>query len=251
MTYCLAITVDDGLVFASDSRTNAGVDQLSTYSKQFHFENPGERAFVLLTAGNLATSQAVVAQMKQDIRHGESPSLFTVNSMGEAAEYLGSVLRGQQRKHAEAVVQAGFSAEATFIIGGQVGDRGPKMYLVYPQGNFITTSQQTPFLQIGEFKYGKAILDRIIRPATGLDEAARCALVSIDSTMRSNASVGPPVELLCYRRDSLRLEHYLNLGEDDPYLLEVKRAWNMRITEAFHALPHFQWSGLPQRPRFE
>lgn len=251
MTYCLAIAVNEGLVFASDSRTNAGVDHVATYGKMHTFGIEGDRQFVVLTSGNLATSQAVIAQLKQDIKHGDDVSLFTVTGMGDAAEYLGRVLRGQQRKHAEAVSQAGFSPDATFIIGGQVGDRGPKVYMVYPQGNYITTSQQTPFLQIGEFKYGKAILDRIVKHDTSLDEAARCALVSIDSTMRSNASVGPPVEVLCYQRNSLRLAHYLRLGEDDPYLLAVKRAWNENIVQAFLALPHFQWQGLPERPRFD
>ncbi len=250
MTYCVAISVEQGLVFASDSRTNAGVDHVATYGKMHTFGIDGDRQFVVLTSGNLATSQGVIAQLKQDIENGDPQSLFTVASMGEAAEYLGRVLRDQQQKHGEAVSQAGFSAEATFILGGQVGDRPTKLYLVYPQGNFITTSMQTPFLQIGEFKYGKAILDRIIRPDTALDEAARCALVSIDSTMRSNASVGPPVELLCYETDSLRLDRYLNLQEDDPYLLEVKRAWNQNITSAFNALPHFHWGTLPDRPRF-
>ena len=251
MTYCLAIAVDSGLVFASDSRTNAGVDNVATYGKMHTFGVEGDRQIVVLTAGNLATSQGVVAQIKQDIKNGAEESLFTVGGMGEAAEYLGRVLRGQQQKHGEAVAQAGFSAEATFIIGGQVGDRSPKLYLVYPQGNFITTSRQTPFLQIGESKYGKAILDRIIDHDTDLEEAARCALVSIDSTIRSNATVGPPIELLAYEADSLRLERYLNLGEDDAYLIEVKRSWNRNIVEAFRALPHFDWGQLPDRPRFD
>ena len=149
------------------------------------------------------------------------------------------------------MAQAGFNPDASFIIGGQVGDGAPTLYMVYPQGNYITTSLQTPFLQIGEFKYGKAILDRVIRPDTDLDEAARCALVSVDSTMRSNASVGPPIELLCYRTGSLMLENYLMLEEDDAYLLEIKRAWNESIVQAFRALPHFEWSALPDRPRFE
>lgn len=251
MTYCVAIAVEDGLVFASDSRTNAGVDNVATYGKMYTFGIDGDRQFVILTSGNLATSQGVIAQMKQDIKNGEEESLFTVNGVGDAAEYLGRVLRGHHSKHGEAVAQAGFSPDATFIIGGQVGDRGPKVYMVYPQGNYITTSVQTPFLQIGEFKYGKAILDRVVHWDTDLDEAARCALVSIDSTMRSNASVGPPLELLCYQRDSLRLDRYLLLHEDDPYLAEVKRSWNENIVRAFRALPHFEWSGLPERPRFE
>lgn len=251
MTYCVAITVEDGLVFASDSRTNAGVDNVATYGKMHTFGIDGDRQFVILTSGNLATSQGVLAQMKQDIKYSKEESLFTVQSMSEAAEYVGRVLRAHQVKHAEAVAQGGFSADASFLIGGQVGDRGPKIYMVYPQGNFITSSDQTPFLQIGEFKYGKAILDRIIHREMDLDAAARCALVSVDSTMRSNASVGPPVELLVYEAGSLRLERYLRLAEDDPYLLEIKRSWNENITRAFDALPHFDWSELPDRPRFD
>lgn len=248
MTYCLAISVDEGLVFASDSRTNAGVDHVASYGKMHAFGIDGDRQLVVLTSGNLATSQAVLAQVKQDIRNGAGESLFTVSGVGDAAEYLGQLVRAQQRKHAEAVSQAGFSPESTFIIGGQIGDRSPKIYLVYPQGNYITTSLDTPFLQIGESKYGKAILDRIIHAGTGLDEAARCALVSIDSTMRSNASVGPPLEVMSYERDSLRLRNYLRLNDDDPYLLDVKRSWNARIVEAFNALPHFKWGGLPHGP---
>lgn len=251
MTYCVAIAVDDGLVFASDSRTNAGVDNVATYGKMYTFGIEGERQFVLLTSGNLATSQGVIAQIKQDIKNEEAESLLTVDGVGDAAEYVGRVLRDHHSKHGEAVAQAGFSPDATFIVGGQVGELGPQVYMVYPQGNYITTSQQTPFLQIGEFKYGKAILDRIVRPDTELDEAARCALVSVDSTMRSNASVGPPIELLCYERDSLRLDRYLVLADDDPYLAEVKRSWNENIVRAFKALPHFEWGELPDRSRFE
>jgi putative proteasome-type protease len=248
MTYCLAIAVEEGLVFASDSRTNAGVDHVASYGKMHSFGIDGDRQLVILTSGNLATSQGVIAQAKQDIKNNAPTSLFSVDGVGDAAEYLGTLVRAQQQKHAEAVMQAGFSPDATFIIGGQIGQRSPKIYMVYPQGNYITSSSGTPFLQIGESKYGKAILDRVIRPDTGLDEAARCALVSIDSTMRSNASVGPPIELLGYERDSLRLDHYLRLDEDDDYLLEVKRSWNELLVEAFNALPHFQWHDLPAGP---
>ena len=251
MTYCVAISVDQGLVFVSDSRTNAGVDNVATYGKMHTFGIDGDRQFVVLTSGNLATSQGVLAQMKQDIKLSKQESLFTVQSMRKAAEYLGSALRAHQVKHAEAVAQGGFSADASFLIGGQVGDGEPKIYMVYPQGNFITSSDQTPFLQIGEFKYGKAILDRIIHRDVDLDAAARCALVSVDSTMRSNASVGPPVELLIYHKGSLCLRHYLRLAEDDAYLQELKRSWNENITRAFEALPHFEWCALPDRPRFE
>ena len=175
-------------------------------------------------------------------------NLFKVTGMGEAAEYVGELVREQASKHAEAVSQAGFSAEVTFIVGGQIGDRSPKTYLVYPQGNYITTSRQTPFLQIGEAKYGKAVLDRIIVPSTTLDEAALCALVSLDSTMASNATVGPPIEILSYRRDSLQLDNYIYLDADAPYLAEIKRLWNEKIMRAFGELPVIKWDELPAGP---
>jgi len=243
MTYCLAVTVDAGLVFASDSRTNAGVDQVSTYSKM-HVLDADDRVFVLLSAGNLATTQAVVARVRRDREQGADASLLTVGDMGEAADYLGTVVHGQEVRHGEAVAAAGFSAEATFIIGGQITGGEPALYLVYPQGNYITTSAQTRYLQIGETKYGKAILDRIVQPATSLDEAARCALVSIDSTMRSNATVGPPIEMIRYRRDSLRPD-YLCLTEDDAWLLDFRRSWNEKLTQAFRELPSAEWGELP------
>lgn len=251
MTYCLAIFVDQGLVFASDSRTNAGVDQVSHYGKMFTFGKPGERQFVVLTAGNLATTQAVIDRLRRDIRGNAASSLHTVESLSDAAEYLGDLARRQLEKHGEAVAQAGFSADVSFILGGQIADAEPALFLVYPQGNYITTSEQTPYLQLGEFKYGRPILDRVITRKTGLDEAARCALVSIDSTMRSNASVGPPIELLCYERDTLALRHYLCLEADDPYLIDIRRQWGEKITRAFAELPHFTWAELPPKRRFE
>jgi len=252
MTYCLAIAVDEGLVFASDSRTNAGADQVATYGKMHTFTVPGERLFVLLSAGNLATTQAVVARMRRDMGgSGETPGLDTVASAEEAAEYLGEVLHEQEAKHEEAIAKAGFSAEASFILGGQIAGAPPAIFLVYPQGNFITSSDQTPFLQIGETKYGKAILDRIIVPSTSLDDAAKCALVSIDSTVRSNATVGPPIELMAYPRDTMALGAYVSLGEDDPYLLEVKRLWNQRLTDAFESVPGVIWAETPSKSRFQ
>jgi hypothetical protein len=167
MTYCVAIKLDDGLVFASDSRTNAGVDQVSTYSKMHTFETEGDRIFVVLTAGNLATTQAVVNRLKRDMEEGVEGSFADVAHMSDAAEYLGRVNREEQEKHSEALSKSGIVAEATLIIGGQIQGSEPEIYRVYPQGNYITTSQHTPFLQIGESKYGKPILDRIIRPLDG------------------------------------------------------------------------------------
>lgn len=241
MTYCLAISVNKGLVFASDSRTNAGVDQVSTYSKMHVFGKDDDRQIVLLSAGNLATTQAVVARIRRDIREGADTHLMSAVNMEAIAEYVGEILQTQGERHGAAVSAAGISAEATFILGGQISKRRTRLYLVYPQGNFITTSKETPFLQLGETKYGKAILDRVIQPASSLDDAALCALVSMDSTMRSNATVGPPIEIISYKNDSFRIDHYLRLEENDEYLIEIKRAWNDSVLTAFKKLPKFMW----------
>ncbi len=242
MTYCLAITVDDGLVFASDSRTNAGVDQLSTYSKQFHFENPGERAFVLLTAGNLATSQAVVTTIKRDLKLGNLPNLNSVEHITEAAEYLGGISLAQQQKPLGTAAGSSVDASASFIFGGQIGRARPKIFMIYPEGNFISATEETPYQQIGEIKYGKPVLDRIIRPETSLEDAALCAMVSMDSTMRSNATVGPPIEVTIYPRNSLNLTRYVSFAADHRYLLTLRSAWEQALQDAFHSMPSFDWS---------
>jgi len=247
MTYCVAIKVNAGLVFSSDSRTNAGVDQLSTYSKMFTFGTEGERALVVLTAGNLATTQAVVSRINRDIKDDHKPNLNTVGLMEDAAEYLGEVSLAQQRKHVNAAAGGNVDTSATLILGGQIGDAPPMAYMVYPEGNYIGVTDSTLYLQIGEVKYGKPILDRIIRPETSLDEAALCALVSMDSTMRSNATVGPPIELLVYQRNTLRLDHHVSLEESDPYLLEVKAAWDKEVKEAFNRMGHYRWDNPPRK----
>lgn len=235
------MSVDEGLLFASDSRTNAGADQVATYSKMHVFGIDGDRQIILLSAGNLATTQAVIARIDRDIRDRAKTHLMSVPNMHLAAEYVGQILQAQGERHGAAVSAAGISAEATFIIGGQIRTRRTRLFLIYPQGNYITTSKETPFLQVGETKYGKAILDRVIQPSTSLDEAALCALVSMDSTMRSNATVGPPIEILSYRNDSLRIDQYRRLEESDDYLLEIKRAWNDYLLNAFKNLPAFKW----------
>ncbi|AKJ94530.1 MULTISPECIES: proteasome-type protease [Thioalkalivibrio] len=247
MTYCVAIDLDDGLVFASDSRTNAGVDQVSTYSKMHTFEIEGQRVFVVLAAGNLATTQSVVQQLKRDMEEGADESLATVERMSDAADYLGRLNREEAEKHSEALSRSGIKAEATLIIGGQIGQDAPAIFMVYPQGNYITTSQQTRFLQIGESKYGKPILDRIIDPTTPLGDAARCALVSIDSTIRSNLTVGPPIEVMVYERGTLTFDHYLCLETDDDYLRSLTQAWDMNIKKAFTDLPRFDWESAHER----
>ncbi len=242
MTYCLAITVDKGLVFASDSRTNAGVDHLSTYTKMFTFGIEGERAFVVLTAGNLATTQSVIAQIKRDIKQGNEPNFNLVQDMTEAAEYLGQLSSAQQQKHVQASAGSSFDASATFILGGQMAGGNHRVFMVYPEGNFIKATPENPYQQSGEIKYGKPILDRIITRETSLEEAALCALVSMDSTMRSNATVGPPIDILLYEKDSLNVRRHFMFPADDSYLLEIKTAWDQKIKEAFAELHRFTWS---------
>lgn len=238
MTYCVAISVDAGIVFCSDSRTNAGTDQVSTYSKMYRFGIEGERQFVILSAGNLATTQATINQIKRDVRESADRSLLTVQSISDAADYLGEISRKQQEKHAD----KGRGFEASFIIGGQIRGKRHRIMLVYPAGNHITSSKDTPYLQIGESKYGKPILDRILTPDLNLDTCALCALVSMDSTMRSNISVGPPIETLVYRTDSLKLEKPLRFLEDSEFLREVKRSWDQRLKDAFRQMPPFAWA---------
>ena len=247
MTYCCAIMLQKGLVFASDSRTNAGIDQLSSYSKLFTFNKPKNRSFVLLTAGNLATTQATIAKLKKDIRDDTAVNLFNVASMSEAAEYVGEISVALAKKTEGSISAGSLDASASYIIGGQIQNENPKIYMVYPEGNFISATSRTPYLQIGETKYGKPILDRIITPDISLEKAALCALVSIDSTMRSNATVGPPIEALIYERNTFSTDRKFLFTEDDPYLIELKNAWDTELKDAFHRLTQFNWKGASER----
>jgi putative proteasome-type protease len=237
MTYCVAVKVDQGLVFVSDSRTNAGVDNISTYAKMHTFFGDGERFFALLSAGNLATSRAVVARLRRDIEEGSDPSLGTVARLNEAAEYVGRVSVDEQRKLDRAAKGKQVNATASFILGGQIKGKPHSIFLIYPEGNYIPVSRHSPFLQVGEMKYGKPILDRIIEPSVSLEVAGRCALVSMDSTMRSNATVGPPIDLLLYSADAMRPGSQVTFGEDDDYLRNLRRSWQESLKTAFDNLP--------------
>lgn len=247
MTYCLAASVDAGLVFVSDSRTNAGIDQLSSYSKMHAFGSEGERFFVLLSAGNLGTTQAVVTQLRHDIRDQAERNLNTLSSMSEVADYVGEISLEQQDKHRSRAGNEQFSPEASFLLGGQIKGMPPRLFLIYPEGNYVHASAQTPFLQIGETKYGKPILDRVIRSDMPLEAVARCGLVSMDSTMRSNASVGPPIEVLQYPANSLGTGHYLSLQEDDAYFQAIRDAWENKLRQAFDDLPPLRAQSAPLR----
>lgn len=248
MTYCVAVSLDQGLVFASDSRTNAGVDQLSAYSKMHTFGLDGVRQFVLLSAGNLATTQAVVTQIRRDMDQANIPNLCSVEHMSDAAEYLGALSRNQQVKQSGVAATTGFSPEATFILGGQISGQPHALFLIYPEGNYITAPEQSPYLQIGESKYGKPILDRIIEPGLSLEDAARCALVSMDSTMHSNATVGPPVDLLLYQANTLLPGTRLSMEEEDEYYRMIRAAWADHVKQAFASLPRFDWELSPAPP---
>ena len=242
MTYCLAITNDNGLIFLSDSRTTEGVDVMGTNSKMHGFGVPGERQLTLLTSGNLAVSQSVVGRLKTDIRKDEGSHLFNLDHMNDVVDYVGEINREESEK-------AGGSADIPLLIGGQIQDHRPRIYMVYPQGNYISTSIDTPFLQIGESKYGKPILDRIIKPEISLETAAMCGLVSMDSTIRSNLTVGPPVELVIYERDSLAQGRYYRFDEDSKYLRQLKRSWDGLLKEAFEGLPPVEWSASWDMPQ--
>ncbi len=237
MTYCLAANVDDGLVFVSDSRTNAGIDQLGTFSKMHAFTDLPGRFFTLLSAGNLATTQAVVARIERDIREGAKENLADMERMRDVARYIGGINRKIQARYPEDERPKGFTPDADFILGGQIGPAPHALFHIYTAGNFYSPTALAPFVQIGEQKYGKPILDRIITTSTTLETAARCGLVSMDSTMRSNASVGPPIELMLYRAGNPGAHTRLVFDEDDPYLREVRRAWAENLRRAFDTLP--------------
>ena len=241
MTYCVAISTNKGLVFCSDSRTNAGADMLSAYSKMHVYQPTDERVFVILAAGNLATTQAVLARIEQDIEDEKKPGLSTCKKMTEAARYVGQICREEQNRGQEVMAASGIDTSVTLILGGQIKGGTTGLFLVYSAGNFISDSNETPYLQIGESKYGKPILDRILTRETSLEDAARCAIVSMDSTIKSNATVGPPIEVMVYENDSFELDHYIKMEEDDEYLREIKQSWNEALNVAFAKLPLFHW----------
>ncbi len=244
MTYCVAIAIDKGLVFASDSRTNAGVDNVNTYPKMFRYQIPGKGFFVLMTSGNLATTQAVVHRVGRDLDADDAEvySLADCDDLADAARYIGGVCVDLQKYHGRSQSE-GQSNQfgATILVGGQVEGGDPGIYMVYPEGNYIKSSPYNPFLQIGETKYGKPILDRVIRNNMTLEEAARCALVSMDSTMRSNLSVAPPFDLLIYERDAFEPAQVMHLKLNSPYYARLRKQWGEGLLTLFNGLPPFDW----------
>jgi putative proteasome-type protease len=251
MTYCVGFQLEAGLVFASDSRTNAGVDYISSYSKMHVFQPAPDRLFVLLTAGNLATAQAVLNRIRRDIddhdpeREAGSPDLLTARYLFEAADYIGRLSVAVQEKVAPSLRQAGASAEVSFILGGQIAGERHGLYLIYPQGNAISASTETPFLQIGESKYGKPPLDYIGNPGLSLDDAARLCLVSQIITRRSNLTVGPPFEIALVPRDELRVSRRLKLDKESSEINRTMETWSRAMNETLGRLPRFPWEEDP------
>jgi putative proteasome-type protease len=261
MTYCLGLALDEGLVMAADSRTNAGVDYVTTFSKLHVFQPAADRIFILMSAGNLATTQEVLNRIRRDLdrtrdavpiadphRERSRIDLLSARYLFEAADYVGRVSVGVQRDHAPALHQSGVSAETTLILGGQIADQPHGLYLIYPQGNYFAASPQTPYLQIGETKYGKPALDRIAEPDLSLENGARLCVVSLDATSRSNVTVGPPFEVAIYAKDSLTLTHRLKLTADSPALRALSSSWNEGIRGVFDQLPRFDWEAMGEAP---
>lgn len=241
MTYCIAMALDEGLLFASDSRTNAGVDHVSTFSKMTVFEQPGERVLVLLNSGNLATTQNVVSQLRKSAE-GEPPALLSAPSLFDCATLVGDAVRATITHYgSRQPQQSSVDFSCSFLVGGQIAGERPRLFLVYPEGNFVEATEDTPFFQIGESKYGKPIIDRVIRPQTALDEALKCALVSFDSTMRSNLSVGLPLDIALVPTDALRVGFRHRVDAEDAYFASIRQAWSRGLKKVFNELPGPDW----------
>ncbi len=241
MTYCVALKLKAGLVFASDSRTNAGVDQIACFKKMRSFVNPGNRVIVILSSGNLSITQNAINLLEQHGRHAELRNIWNVESMFDVAQLLGEALREVRQHDGAFLAQNNVDASANFIIGGQVKGEDMRLFMVYAEGNFIESGDETPFFQIGETKYGKPIIDRVINPETPLPEAVKCVLVSFDSTMRSNLSVGLPIDLTCCTPGRYGLAFHQHITQDDPYFSQISRHWSDGLKGVFASLPNPDW----------
>jgi len=246
MTYCVAARLDAGLVFLSDSRTNAGVDQISVFRKMTVFERPGERVMVLMTSGNLAVSQAVLNVLTRQREEG-AETLWNAPDMFTATRLVGAAVREVYHSEAAALHEQGVDFNVSMIFGGQIGKEQCRLFQVYSAGNFIEAGQECPYFQIGEAKYGKPILDRVLQPDTSLDEAAKCALISMDSTLRSNISVGLPLDLLVYDANSLRVTHFASIDEHNEYFRMIRGTWGERLRQVFAEIPDPLWTN-PDAP---
>jgi putative proteasome-type protease len=242
MTYCIGVLLDSGIIFASDSRTNAGVDDIARFCKMTVFERAGDRVIVLLSSGNLAGTQAVVSLLNQRCLEGEGvPHLWSAKSMFDVAMLVTDAMRDVERRDGPYLQESDVRFNASFIIGGQIAGEGPRLFRTYAEGNFIEAGVDTTYFQTGEIKYGKPVIDRVITRSTNLSDATKCVLVSFDSTMRSNLTVGMPIVLICYERVSLAVPKRRRFDEDDPYFTELTRSWVDGTRQVFRRLPDLVW----------
>ncbi len=245
MTYCVAVKLNAGLVFLSDSRTNAGLDHISTFRKMIVYERPGDRFMVLLSAGNLSISQSVreILQIEKlkDPDGGEPITIWNAKSMFDAARVLGAAIRRVHDRDAEALRHADVDFNVSLVFGGQIRGEKMRLFQMYSAGNFIEATDETPYFQVGESKYGKPVLDRVLTPQTPLDEAAKCVLVSMDSTMKSNLSVGLPLDLVVYEADALRSDKIVCIDSENPYYRMMHNNWGKKLREVFDSIEDPVW----------
>ncbi|MGB7373985.1 peptidase [Pontixanthobacter sp.] len=245
MTYCVGLVLDKGLVLMSDTRTNSGVDNISVFSKMFHWEVPGKRILTVMTAGNLATTQSVISQLEERTKAPEDRDnvILEAPTMFQVAAEIGKLLRAtiQHTQETNGVRGKGrFSA--TIILAGQIEGMEPRMFMIYPEGNFIETSADTPFLQIGETKYGRPIILRAYDRNMSFEDAAKLLMVSFDSTLKANLSVGLPLDMMVVERDSFTATHQRRITQDDPYFQQISSSWGNALKTAFHSLPDYSFA---------
>ena len=241
MTYCVGILLNEGIVFASDSRTNAGIDNIASFCKMTVFERAGDRVVILLSSGNLAGTQSVISLLKQrgesTDKGREQPNIWTARTLFDVATIVSDSVRAVERRDSEHLAASATPFNASFIIGGQIKGEPPRLFRTFAEGNFIEAGSDTSFFQTGEAKYGKPIIDRVITPSTNLSDAMKCVLVSFDSTMRSNLSVGMPIDLVCYERDALRINIRHRFAPGDAYFSSLSKAWSEGVRSVFRSLP--------------
>jgi putative proteasome-type protease len=257
MTYCVAMLLDTGLVFLSDSRTSAGVDQIRTFRKTTVVQRPGDRVLVMQTAGNLAITQAVISILREQLEMAEGriggearfgdgrPNLFSVPNLFEAARCVGDAMREVFKRDAEQLKEFGLEFNASIILGGQIRGENPRLFSIYSAGNFIEATPETTYFQIGESKYGKPIIDRVLRRSSSMSEAAKCALVSMDSTIRSNLSVGLPLDLVLVKRDRFEVARHMSIDMENEYFSSIRTRWSDAMREAFAELPDPEFLRMP------
>ena len=244
MTYCVGLHLDDGLVLVSDTRTNAGVDNVSTFSKMHVVESPGERVLAMLSAGNLAVTQAVVNLLHEGVEVDDTTeTLLSVPTMFRAAQLVGAAVRQVYRVDGEALQAQNVGFDVSILLGGQIFGRPARLYQIYAAGNFIEATPDSPFLQIGEHKYGKPILDRAVQYDMRIEDGIKLALISMDSTLRSNLSVGLPIDLLVYRKNELKIGLKRRISEDDEYFRMIRERWSAALRDAYRTIPAPTWLG--------